>query len=191
MCKHVCNQTDLCPQETYWDWNSLYCLECSLCPEGSHLIKDCDSYSDRECLYCGPDEFYHNGTCVLCSICEPGQMTLSQCDKNYDTICVNCPSGKYSPNGVDCIECSSCERGFEVFVFLFLIRRMFVFFFLQNPICHDLKVFWENLLLFFTFCVFFLSIKSKKNKEVFPKKLLRSWKIRFGKKSLTWTGALH
>ena len=102
--------------------------ECTLCPSGYFVSKECTSHSDRICSKCSAcdDELwtqtscgeYEDTSCAKCSECSYGTYESTSCSDNSDAVCSlcsECAEDEYVAseclfgNDVVCNSCKVCD----------------------------------------------------------------------------------
>ena len=92
------------------------CRDCSICPLGSGLVKECGSVVNDpsliKCERCETGKTYSNDQsatqCKKCSTCS-AEVVIKACAAKADTKCGGCLSGYYKDNTTNrCSQCSYC-----------------------------------------------------------------------------------
>lgn len=98
--------------------------DCSVCPIGYYISRNCTSNSDRVCSLCStcaPGRWireecsaYHDTRCLDCTPCSYGYTTDVACGQRHDTVCRQCSiCNEYQYEAATCttahdIVCNSC-----------------------------------------------------------------------------------
>lgn len=89
-----------CPDNKYFNSDTLRCKECTKCNLGEKVTSRCKTDEDTKCGKCSEGTYSKNNTCLLCSHCHRGEVVVSECTIMKDTVCGTSVtiSSPHSPN---------------------------------------------------------------------------------------------